>query len=340
MSTPTPSAYIPKLLCPFKPAIHPRIDQVERASIERWARRMDLRPEDRGYARLENAHFAILAGRCHPTASLEALNLIVDYYIWLFLWDDLFDLRRDGELVKPEEVRWHTHRAIEVFKGGKAPLGDPLLEALEDVLQRLEARLGSAWLERFAEHHRAYFEATVQESIICNSGRLPDVATYKRLRRDASGVFMVEDMIELAEEVRLSERVWTHPLIEQLMATTVNIVAWANDLFSLGYELRDGNGFNLILCLMQERGVTMEEGIELAAQMHDSEVRNFLQLTQQLPSFGEEDEALKRFVNGQKLWIRANVDWSALTERYRVPLPIQAPLAECAALGEALRRYT
>lgn len=340
MSSPTPATYIPKLLCPFKPAIHPRIDQVERAALERWARRMDLRPDDREYARLESAHFAILGGRCHPTTSLEKLNLIVDYYIWLFLWDDLFDLRREGELVKPEEVRWHIHRAMQVFQGAKAPAGDPLLEALEDVLQRLESCMGSAWLERFAEHHRAYFDTTVQESIVCNSGRMPDVATYTAMRRNTCGVYMVEDLIELAEGVRLSPRVWSHPLIEQLMATTANIIAWANDVFSLGHELRDGNGFNLIPCIMQERGVSLEEGMEIAAQMHDSEVRNFLQLIQQLPSFGEEDEALKRFVHGQKLWMRANVDWSALTERYRVPLPTQAPLAECAALGEALRRYT
>jgi hypothetical protein len=81
----------PALLCPFSAAIHPQIDEIERDALARWIRWMGFDERGRSAGKFEGSRFAALLGRCHPTASAEDLHLIVDFVVWLFLWDDQHD---------------------------------------------------------------------------------------------------------------------------------------------------------------------------------------------------------------------------------------------------------
>ena len=81
---------------------------------------------------------------------------------------------------------------------------------------------------------------------------------------------------------------------------------------------------NLAVALRAEYGLTLQAAVMRAAQMHDAEVRAFLELESRLPSFGTQSEALlKRYVAGLRSWMRGNYDWSQMTGRYR-------PLAQAA----------
>ncbi len=53
--------------------------------------------------------------------------------------------------------------------------------------------------------------------------------------------------------------------------------------------------------------------------MHDAEVEQFQLIAQHLSWFGAEHEVVSRFVDGLRLWMRANYDWSILTGRYTEP---------------------
>jgi hypothetical protein len=103
-----------------------------------------------------------------------------------------------------------------------------------------------------------------------------------------------------------------------------NIGAWSNDLFTLEKELRHGEPHNLVLVLRQEFGLSLQAAVDAAAKMHDDEVRAFVKLASNLPSFGlTTDAALKRYVAALGAAIRGHFDWAKVTARYR-------PLAQAA----------
>ena len=311
---------LPRLYYPFIPAEHPHIEQFERQCVERWAGKLGLHSKHRGFKKLQHSRFAVLLGRCHPEAGREELELIVDFAVWLFLWDDQFDNRIDDQLVRPEWIRQQNTLASSVLRGALPELDSaPLLWILSDIRERLAARMPASWMERFVRHCEEYFEGTVWESETRHAGIHPNVMSYMLLRRMTSGVHMVVDLIELAEGICLPDEVLAHKSLQQMVTITNDVVAWGNDLFSLASDMRDVGHLNLVLSLWEHVYPDLQDAVTWAAKMHDAEVVRFLRLEESLPSFGEHDEAVKRFVKGLRLWMRANYDWSILTGRYTEP---------------------
>ena len=311
---------VPRLYYPFAPAQHPDIEQFEQDCVERWAKKLGLHSRHRGFKKLQHSRFAGLLGRCHPEAAQEEMELIVDFAVWLFLWDDQFDSRINGQLARPEWIREQNSRARDILRGATPEVeAAPLLWILADIRERLAARMPAPWMERFSAHCEEYFEGTVWESETRHAGLHPDVQSYVLMRRMTSGVHMVVDLIELAEGIHLPEEVLAHKSLRQMIAITNDVVAWSNDIFSLASDMRDVGHLNLVLSLWVHVHPELEDAVSSAAKLHDAEVSRFLRLAQTLPSFGEHDEAVARFVKGLGLWMRANYDWSILTVRYTEP---------------------
>lgn len=311
---------VPQLFYPFAPAQHPDIERFEQESVERWAKKLGLHSKHQGFKKLRHSRFAVLLGRCHPEAAKEELELIVDFAVWLFLWDDQFDNRVDEQLARPEWIRQQNMLARDILRGATPEVdAAPLLWILADIRERLSARMPSEWLQRFIGHCEEYFEGTVWESETRQAGIHPDVQSYVLMRRMTSGVHMVVDLIELAEGIHLPEAVLAHKSIQQMITATNDVVAWSNDIFSLASDMQDVGHLNLVLSLREHVHPELEDAVASAAKMHDAEVSRFVKLAQGLPSFGEHDAAVARFVRGLGLWMRANYDWSILTGRYTEP---------------------
>jgi hypothetical protein len=308
---------LPRLSYPFAPAIHPHIEQLEQESVERWARKLGLHARHRGFKKLQHSRFAVLLGRSHPTSAKESLELIVDFAIWLFLWDDQFDNKINDKLVSSEWIRQQNAVATGILRGATPEFESaPLLWILADIRTRLAERMPVTWMERFIRHCEDYFAGTVRESEARHAGIHPDVEAYIQLRRQTSGVYMVVDLIELAEDIRLSEETMNHPLLQRMIDITNDVVGWSNDIFSLASDMQDEGHLNLVLSIHQHAQPKLQDALSVAAKMHDAELEHFQTLRQFCPSFGEE---VSRFVNGLSLWMRANYDWSILTRRYTEP---------------------
>jgi 5-epi-alpha-selinene synthase len=125
-------------------------------------------------------------------------------------------------------------------------------------------------------------------------------------------------LIESVGRLELPASVHTHSTVQQLAQMTNNIICWANDLMSLEKELRHGDVHNLVFVLHREQQRSLSEAISIVVAMHDAEVQRFCALAACLPSFtAAVDADLKQYVVGMQFWIRANMDWSAATARYR-----------------------
>jgi hypothetical protein len=70
-----------------------------------------------------------------------------------------------------------------------------------------------------------------------------------------------------------------------------------------------------------ERQFALDDAIAYVARRHGDEVRAFQHLRAGLPRFGGfADDFVQRYVHGLEACMRANMDWSMATQRYR-PTP-------------------
>jgi 5-epi-alpha-selinene synthase len=195
---------------------------------------------------------------------------------------------------------------------------DQVIRAFAGVAQRLHQRMTQRWVRRFVHTVEEYVEGTLWEAHNRAHGVTPDLATYLRMRPLAGALFPYFQFADLSEGIALPIDVRKHPAVARLSAMAANVVVWSNDLFSLEKELRHHHMHNLAVVLQRERQLDLQAAIDQAAELHNAEVRSFIELEMQLPSFGPAlDQALQRYVGVLRSWMRANLDWSFETGRYQ-----------------------
>lgn len=316
---PSPLFPLPPLYCPFPSVVNRNVHAAHQHSLY-WACKYDLAKGEAGLRHFEAARYAWLAARCYPTASPEELQLATEWNIWLFVHDDECDGRNIGR--RPEELAIFHEKAHAIVCGEDLPTGGGhILEALYDLMQRT-ARMGSpAWRQRFLRNMDDYFGALRWEAENRAAHRMPNVADYLCMRSRTGAAALDIDLIELCEGIHLPAEVLDHPDIRRLHAAARNAVCWANDIVSLEKEARCNELHNLALVLQQEHECSLKEAAEQAAAMHDEEMRIFISLTQQLPSFNQiTDAVLQRHLIVLRAWMRGCLDWAGQSARYGVAL--------------------
>ncbi len=306
---------LPPLYCPFPSVVNPHAEAAEQHSLA-WAKRFGI-ITPAAYQRFRASNFGSFAAHTYPTAPREELLIIADWSAWGFLKDDQTD---EGEIGhRPEELAALHARFLAVLEGDRITSHDaPLTRALADVSQRLRRKLTADQMRLFIQTHRDWLAASVQETSHRAVGAAPSVADYIHQRQFGGAVYVCFTLIELCERIELPPAVRNDYFVRRLSRLANNVICWCNDLFSLEKELRHGDPANLIIALRTGYGLTLQAAVERAAQMHDAEMRAFLELESRLPSFGAEADAmLKRYVAGLRFWIRGNFDWSQITGRYR-----------------------
>jgi 5-epi-alpha-selinene synthase len=235
------------------------------------------------------------------------------FYLFDKHWDD----------APPESLAAAQSLLLSSLRGTRpaSSVANPLVAALDDIRRRMLELGSEAWIQRFSQSIADYFKACVWEARNKAEQSLPDSVSYIRMR-ELTGA--VQPSFELAGVLRLAElppEMMEEPILKRLSLLANHSICWSNDIISLAKELEVGEMHNLVLIIQREQGVGMEEALQRAATMHDAEVRAFLELEQQLPSWGEQlDHGVRRYVDVLRCWMRANMDWSLDSERYRVPL--------------------
>jgi hypothetical protein len=306
----------PQLFCPFPAAINPAAAWVQEATTA-WADRFGLIRSDRALRRFERLQYGTLMGRAYPTASETMLALIADWNTWLFLLDDQCDeqgLGRDPLAL----AHLHAH-LLDILRGAiPPPDADIPLHALHDIATRLRSQCDEGWMRRFVQCVTDYCIANVWEAQNRATHHVPSEQAYRQMRPLTGAVFCYLMMIELAEQMTLPRAILDHPDLQRLALMTNHVICWSNDIISLAKELEAGDVHNLVYIVHRERGLSLVEAVRYVAALHDAEVRAFIQVSLLLNEVGGEDHAmLRQYLTGMQSWMRANMDWSAATARYR-----------------------
>ncbi|MGB3682643.1 MAG: hypothetical protein WA990_09170 [Rubrobacteraceae bacterium] len=311
---------LPELYCPFLPAINEHAEEVQE-NVVNWTRSFGLLPEQ-AYRLFDETGLGRLAARTHPDLSRDDLQLVSEWYTWLFLRDDKGDESEVGR--RPDELSEVDNRFLDVLAGGAPGIHDePLVHALYDLRERLQGRLHSnglsgVWMRRFVRTFRGHLEATLWEAANRARGVVPDLESYLRMRPLTGGLSIVTELIEIIEGNHLPQEVREHAAVRRVTEASHNIVCWANDILSLEKELKCNEVNNLILVLHHTQGLDLQRATDRAAGMHDAEMRALVEQVESFPVFGGSlDGNLERYVSSLRHRIRGVLDWSYESGRYK-----------------------
>jgi hypothetical protein len=151
----------------------------------------------------------------------------------------------------------------------------------------------------------------------CKGEKLPSFAQFYDKRQFLGAAHISTDLITVIEDIQLPAYILQHPAVERLTFLARNCVCWANDLFSLSKELQHGDQHNMVIVLMKERAISLDDSIKETVLLHDTEMREFVNISEKLPTFGHYDGSLKKYVSVLANILRGNIDWSSHeTARY------------------------
>jgi terpene synthase-like protein len=308
-----------RLLCPFPSAINPATAWAETTTTG-WAERWSLLPSPAVREHFVHAHYATLMGRAYPTTDPDTLAVIADWNSWTFLVDNQLDHHSLGR--DPQSLNTFGTVVDRILREAIAddPLVAqmPLLLALVDVAERIRARSTPNWMERFRHDVRATLAMCVREAWYREQGQIPSEQVYMEMRPYTSGVFCFLDLIEIATGGILPDHVRYQGVVDRLAHLTTEIIYLANDVVSLEKEISQGDGLNLVIIAQSERSWSLTEALTYVIDRHNRAITSFQRLQEQVPAFeGKLGTALQQYMQGLRMWIRANFDWSMETGRYR-----------------------
>ncbi|MDR7128108.1 hypothetical protein J2X69_000436 [Algoriphagus sp. 4150] len=207
-----------------------------------WARSTGLfeSPAELERCRLQKVNW--FAGYLFPEEMPERLELIMKFFLCLFLLDDLLDIRMEPGMIE----------FLKSLKAGQSFHADARLQSLGSTLLLLHQAIQqeNAFSGAKGEWDIAWFdylEALQWEIQIKLYGTSPVLKEYRLYRPIASGAY-------LAMQFLRKKRAGLACEAELLEYTTVRYICLSNDLASYKKELAIGDVHNEVLILREDMG--------------------------------------------------------------------------------------
>jgi len=305
---------LPAFYCPFPPVAHPLATQADSRSVD-FMYRYGLCAGDAERARLARAGCGDLSGRECPAASADLLQVMSDYNIWAFAFDDEYcdegPLRdRPGELA---DATARMQRCLEVPEHTVYP-DDRYGASLRDMRSRLAQYATPLEADRFADLMRGYFAAEVRKAGFVARGQRPGLDDYTVVRLYSGGSIAFAELVAVCNGCPAPPRLLADRRVRAILEVAATLTDWETDVVSFGKETaRTGDGFNLIDAVCQETGCGVDEAFERAMIMWDRMMTLFLRLRDRITT---ELPQLAGYVAGLGQYVRGVLDWSLATDRY------------------------
>ncbi|MBP2478932.1 hypothetical protein JOF53_007804 [Crossiella equi] len=291
--------------------------EVDDASFE-WLLRFGLVHDPRTLDRLRRQRSGDLAARTNPEAGRDQLQILSDWYMWLFAFDDSFS--EDGsDSACPAAMALAMGQLSRSLDCGYRPTGPvrPYADALCDIRDRIAAYGSPSLLDRWTHTVHNYFLAQVWEAGNRERGSFAGLDEYVVMRRHAGATYTCLAIIEMASGLEMPAEIALSPAMRRVNDITANLVSWDNDLFSHAKEkVADHGRHNLIEVIAQQERRTPSAVHSRCLDLRNEEMREFLLLTESLSRGG--DPATQDYLRKLGLWLRGHIEWSAASSRFEV----------------------
>ncbi|TMR03129.1 germacradienol/geosmin synthase [Actinomadura soli] len=273
---------LPDFYVPYPARLNPHLEGA-RAHTMAWAREMRMLDDHRypgtpdiwDEAKLESADYPLLCAHTHPDCSAPELDLVTDWYVWVFYFDDhfleVFKRTRDEAGAKAYLDR------LPLFMSLDPPEPTNAVErGLADLWARTVPAKSDAWRRRFSESTLNLLRESLWELSNISSGRVPNPVEYVEMRRKVGGAPWSADLAEHAAGVEVPWRVVRTRPLRVLKDTFSDSVHLRNDIFSYQRETEsEGEINNSVLVMERFLGVAPQVAADTVNDLLTSRLRQF-----------------------------------------------------------------
>jgi len=321
---------LPEFYMPYPARLNPNLEQT-RAHSMAWAKDMgmlDAPKPDGGVvwtaAQLAKMDYALMCAYTHPDCDGPTLDLITDWYVWVFFFDDHFleEFKYSRDLAGAKAYLDH----LELFMSDDPPEPtNPAELGLKDLWARTVPAMSDGWRQRFITSTHNLMIESMWELNNINIGRIANPIEYVQMRRRVGGAPWSANLVEFASQAEIPDRLAHTRSLEVMSDTFADGVHLRNDLFSYQREVQEeGENSNAVLVFERFFDCSTQEAAELVNDLLTSRVQQFentalteipalFLLHQVLP---DEQARVAAYVKGLQDWQAGGHEWHARSSRY------------------------
>nr|WP_295871989.1 hypothetical protein [uncultured Chitinophaga sp.] len=300
--------HLPKPHYPFPDFIHPGYQQQREEYYAMIDREYTFHSEA-ARTKHKQHHFTDLAARGLPFLnSLAELRPVANFTANGAMIDDYLDRCSLGEM---EEIQQRI-TALLTGEDTREPVGN-------DIYRPWWALRQEALACDMPERHYRKFIASIHDMLVGYRDERPynrpdtppPFEVYTLIREQTAGGLPFCKYAAMQKTYRrLPDDVLEHPHILRLHTLCSRMIGIHNDIISLPKELgREGDVMNLVKVMQHEHKVPLEEAYTMALAVHDSYLKEFMLLHQQLPSFGGWQEMAYSYVRDLGVMVAGVYAW-------------------------------
>ena len=323
---------LPDFYMPYPARLNPNVEAA-RAHSRAWAREMEMVDvPQRGIAiwdqhDLDSHDYALLCAYTHPDAPGPELDLVTEWYVWVFYFDDHFlELyKRTRDVAGAKE---HLDR-LAAFMPLEGPIeatpANPVERGLADLWPRTVPSRSASWRRRFVESTRNLLGESLWELANIAQQRLPNPIEYVEMRRKVGGAPWSANLVEHAVGAEVPPEIAATRPMRVLRDTFADGVHLRNDLFSYQREVEDeGELANGVLVVERFLGCDTQAAADLVNDLITSRLQQFENTALvELPALLDEHAVdpvarlgVVAYVKGLQDWQSGGHEWHMRSSRY------------------------
>lgn len=319
---------LPEPYVPHPARLNPHLPAT-RVHSKQWAREMDMidgtiwDEQD-----LDDHDYPLLCAYTHPDCSATELDLVTDWYVWVFFFDDhfleVFKHTRDIEGAKTYLARLPAFMPVDLGTPVPEPT-NPVERGLDDLWRRTTPTTSRDWRERFHLATRHLLEESLWELANIRQSRVSNPIEYIEMRRKVGGAPWSAGLVEHAAGAEIPpELAGTRPL-RVLRDTFSDGVHLRNDLFSYQREVeQEGENANCVLVVERFFGIDTQRAAKITNDLLTSRLQQFentalVELPLLFADRGTDpagQAAVWAYVKGLQDWQSGGHEWHMRSSRY------------------------
>ncbi|WP_020391254.1 terpene synthase family protein [Kribbella catacumbae] len=323
---------LPDFYVPYPARINPNLEGA-RAHSKAWAYEFDMIGVPQQGKEIWDEHdfdshdYALLCSYTHPDATGPALDLVTDWYVWVFYFDDHF-----LELFKKTQdmagAKAYLDR-LPLFMPVEGPITEipqnPVERGLVDLWNRTVPSMSPGWRRRFIGTTEALLAESLWELTNISAGRIANPIEYVEMRRKVGGAPWSANLVEYAVNAEVPTAIAGTRPMQVLSDTFSDSVHLRNDLFSYQREVEtEGEVNNGVLVVERFLGCSPQEAAERVNDILTSRLHQFentavteippLLAEHQVDPQGQLD--VLNYVKGLQDWQSGGHEWHLRSSRY------------------------
>ncbi|MEJ3749445.1 terpene synthase family protein [Actinomycetes bacterium KLBMP 9797] len=325
---------LPAFYQPYPARLNPHLERA-RAHSKAWARDMTMIEGSQVWDErdFDSHDYALLCAYTHPDCSGDELDLVTDWYVWVFFFDDHFlrFYKQTGDLAGAKAYLDRLPAFMPVHAGPTeepATMPEPtnaVERGLADLWARTVPSMSTAWRERFATSTQHLLEESLWELHNINDQRVPNPIEYIEMRRKVGGAPWSADLVEHAVGAEVPAAIAATRPMRVLKDTFSDSVHLRNDIFSYQRETEtEGEINNGVLVVEHFLGCGPQEAANAVNDLLTSRLQQFenTALTELPPLFVEHGldparcAAVLAYVKGLQDWQSGGHEWHLRSSRY------------------------